>query len=100
MHLAVDRLNYGLPSRCERINRPQEISWHQRPGKENRNAVNSALRKTLKITGIVLGSLVVIVLVVLAIFDWNTLKHPLERIAAAHSFFDSDSSDSQNSSVP
>jgi hypothetical protein len=45
--------------------------------------VNSALGKTLKITGIVLGSLVVIVLLVLAVFDWNTLKHPLERIASA-----------------
>jgi uncharacterized protein involved in outer membrane biogenesis len=45
--------------------------------------VNSALRKSLKITGIVLGILIVIVLVVLAVFDWNTLKHPLERIASA-----------------
>jgi uncharacterized protein involved in outer membrane biogenesis len=47
------------------------------------HGANSALRKTLKITGIVLASLVVIVLVVLALFDWNTLKHPLERIASA-----------------
>jgi uncharacterized protein involved in outer membrane biogenesis len=45
--------------------------------------VNSALRKTLKITGIALASLIVIVLVILALFDWNTLKHPLERVASA-----------------
>jgi uncharacterized protein involved in outer membrane biogenesis len=45
--------------------------------------VNSALRKTLKITGIALASLVVIVLLILALFDWNTLKHPLERMASA-----------------
>src|SRR3984893_2591550 len=32
---------------------------------------------------IVLGSLIVIVLVALALFDWNTLKHPIERIATA-----------------
>jgi len=45
--------------------------------------VNSTLRKTLKIAGVVLGSLVLIVLVVLAAFDWNTLKHPIERVASA-----------------
>jgi AsmA family protein len=45
--------------------------------------VNVALRKTLKITSIVLGSLIVILLLALALFDWNTLKHPLERIASA-----------------
>ena len=45
--------------------------------------MNSALRKSLKITGSVLGILIVIVLVILAVFDWNTLKHPLERIASA-----------------
>jgi len=45
--------------------------------------VNSALRKTFKITGIALASLIVIVLVILALFDWNTFKHPLERVASA-----------------
>jgi uncharacterized protein involved in outer membrane biogenesis len=45
--------------------------------------VNRALRKTLKITGIALACLVVVVLVSLAMFDWNTLKHPLERMAGA-----------------
>jgi uncharacterized protein involved in outer membrane biogenesis len=45
--------------------------------------VNRALRKTLKITGIALACLVVVVLVILALFDWNTLKHPLERMAGA-----------------
>jgi hypothetical protein len=43
--------------------------------------VNRALRNTLKITGIALASLIVIVLVLAALFDWNTLKHPLERMA-------------------
>jgi uncharacterized protein involved in outer membrane biogenesis len=45
--------------------------------------VNSALRKKLKITSIALASLIVIVLVTLALFDWNSLKHPLERMAGA-----------------
>jgi uncharacterized protein involved in outer membrane biogenesis len=59
--------------------------WHQQPDQANRNhnGVNIALRKTLKITGIVLASVLVILLVVLALFDWNALKHPLERIASA-----------------
>jgi AsmA family protein len=45
--------------------------------------VNAAVRKTLRVTGIVLGCLVVIVLVTLALFDWNTLKHPIEHMASA-----------------
>ncbi len=45
--------------------------------------MNSTFRKTLKITGVSLAGLLVIVLVVLAAFDWNSLKHPLERIASA-----------------
>src|ERR1700704_2544574 len=58
--------------------------WRQ-PDQANRNlnGVNIALRKTLKITGIVLASALVILLAVLALFDWNALKHPLERIASA-----------------
>jgi AsmA family protein len=47
--------------------------------------VNVALSKTLKVTGIVFGSLVIVVLLVLAVLDWNSVKHPLERIASAKS---------------
>ena len=42
-------------------------------------------RVALRWTGIVLGSLVVLALVVLALFDWNRFKHPIERIASAKS---------------
>ena len=45
--------------------------------------MNAAVRKTLRVTAIVLGCLVVIVLVTLALFDWNTLKHPIEHMASA-----------------
>jgi AsmA family protein len=45
--------------------------------------MNTAARKTLRVTAIGLGSLIVIVLVAVALFDWNTLKHPIERIASA-----------------
>ena len=44
--------------------------------------MNTVVRKTLRATGIVLGSLIVIVLVALTLFDWDTLKHPIERIAS------------------
>ena len=40
-------------------------------------------RKMLKIASLVLTTIVAIVLVTLAVFDWNTLKHPLERMASA-----------------
>lgn len=49
---------------------------------DHRYGMHAALLKTRKITAIVLGTLTV-VLVVLAVFDWNTLKHPIERIASA-----------------
>src|SRR5260221_2853989 len=52
-------------------------------GPRGYSRVNTAVRKTLRVTAIVLGSLIVIVLVALALFDWNTLKHPIERIASA-----------------
>jgi len=45
--------------------------------------VNTAVGKTLRVTAIGLGSLIVIVLVALALFDWNALKHPIERMASA-----------------
>jgi uncharacterized protein involved in outer membrane biogenesis len=47
------------------------------------NGMSVALRKTLKATGIVVGSLIAIVLLVLALLNWDTFKHPLERIASA-----------------
>jgi hypothetical protein len=47
--------------------------------------VNITLKKTLRVTGIVIGSLIVVALLALARFDWNSLKHPIERIASAKS---------------
>jgi len=47
--------------------------------------VNITLRKTLRVTGILVGSLIVVVLLALALLDWNSLKHPIERIASAKS---------------
>src|SRR5258708_4622754 len=52
-------------------------------GSPGYSRVNTAVRKTLRVTAVVLGSLMVIVLVALALFDWNTLRHPIERIASA-----------------
>jgi uncharacterized protein involved in outer membrane biogenesis len=43
------------------------------------------LEKSLRWTGISLGSLLLIVVLVLAFMDWNLLKHPIERIASAKS---------------
>src|SRR5690242_21794927 len=45
--------------------------------------MNPTLRKALLWTGIVLGSLVLIVVLALAFMDWNLLKHPIERTASA-----------------
>ena len=45
----------------------------------------ATLRTTLKWTGIVLGSVVVLVLLTLALLDWNVLKGPIERTASARS---------------
>lgn len=44
-----------------------------------RNKWKSALRRT----GIIVGSLVVILLIALMFIDWNWLKHPIERIASS-----------------
>ena len=38
--------------------------------------------KALRWTGAVLGALLVLILVVLSLFDWNRFKHPIERIAS------------------
>jgi uncharacterized protein involved in outer membrane biogenesis len=43
------------------------------------------LKNSLRWTGISLGTLVLIVVLVLAFMDWNLLKHPIERIASAKS---------------
>ena len=43
------------------------------------------LRKTLRWTAIVVGSLVVIPYWRLALLDWNSFKHPIERVASAKS---------------
>ncbi len=51
---------------------------------ESRTAT-SALGRVLLWTGIAVGGLLVILLVVLALFDWNSLKHPIERAASAKS---------------
>ena len=47
--------------------------------------MNITLKKTLRVTGIVIGSLIVVSLLAFALFDWNSLKHPIERIASAKS---------------
>ncbi len=38
--------------------------------------------KALRLAGVVLGVLLVLILVVLSLFDWNWFKHPIERIAS------------------
>lgn len=38
----------------------------------------------LRWTGIALGSLVVLLLIFLAVFDLNMVKHPIERVASSH----------------
>jgi uncharacterized protein involved in outer membrane biogenesis len=38
--------------------------------------------KALRWIGVVLGVLLVLILVVLSLFDWNRFKHPVERIAS------------------
>src|SRR5882757_865823 len=43
------------------------------------------LKKSLRWTGISVGGLLLIVVLVLAFMDWNLLKHPIERIASAKS---------------
>lgn len=42
-------------------------------------------KMALRWTGIVLGSFIALILVVLSVFDWNRFKHPIERIASATS---------------
>jgi uncharacterized protein involved in outer membrane biogenesis len=47
--------------------------------------MNPTLKKTLRWAGITLGGLVVVIVLVLALLDWNLFKHPIERIASAKS---------------
>jgi uncharacterized protein involved in outer membrane biogenesis len=45
--------------------------------------MNARLAKTLRWTGITIGSLILILVLLLAFMDWNWFKHPIERIASA-----------------
>jgi AsmA family protein len=47
--------------------------------------MNPTLKKSLRWTGISLGGLVLLVVLVSSFMDWNLLKHPIERIASAKS---------------
>src|ERR1700730_671574 len=47
--------------------------------------MNPTLKKTLRWVGITVGGLVVVIVLVLAVADWNLLKHPIERMASAKS---------------
>jgi uncharacterized protein involved in outer membrane biogenesis len=47
--------------------------------------MSTGWKKALRWTGIVLGSLIAILLLMLAVVDWNRLKHPIERMASARS---------------
>ena len=47
--------------------------------------MNTGWKKALRWTGFVLASLIVILLLTLALVDWNWLKHPIERMASARS---------------
>jgi AsmA family protein len=49
------------------------------------HSMNPTLKKALRWTAISLGGLVVIVILALALMDWNLLKHPIERVASAAS---------------
>jgi len=48
-------------------------------------AVNPRVWALLRWIGITLGAFVVILLLALTFMDWNRLRHPIERIASAHS---------------
>jgi AsmA family protein len=47
--------------------------------------MNATLARALRWTGITIGSLILIVVLLLAFMDWNWFKHPIERIASAKS---------------
>jgi AsmA family protein len=47
--------------------------------------MNPTVKATLKWTGITLGTLFVVLVLVLSFMDWNLLKHPIERVASAKS---------------
>jgi uncharacterized protein involved in outer membrane biogenesis len=44
--------------------------------------MNTTTRKALRWTGISLAGLLVVLILVVVFFDWNRLKHPIERIAS------------------
>jgi uncharacterized protein involved in outer membrane biogenesis len=47
--------------------------------------MNPTLKKSLQWTGVTVGGLILIVVLVLAFMDWNWFKHPIERAASAKS---------------
>lgn len=47
--------------------------------------MHSKLKSSLRWIGIAVGGLVIVLVLVLAFFDWNLLKHPIERMASARS---------------
>src|ERR1700761_4945147 len=44
--------------------------------------MNTTTRKALRWTGVSLAGLLVVLILVVVFFDWNRLKHPVERIAS------------------
>ncbi|MBV9696693.1 MAG: AsmA family protein [Gammaproteobacteria bacterium] len=46
--------------------------------------MNPAALRILKAAGITLGALILLIVLVLAVFPWQRLKHPIERMASAH----------------
>ncbi len=47
--------------------------------------MNPTTRATLRWTGLIAGALLLVLIVSVSLIDWNRLKHPIERIASAHS---------------
>src|SRR5579859_7617544 len=47
--------------------------------------MNPTLKAGLRWSGITLAALLVLILLALTFMDWNLLKHPIERLASAHS---------------
>ena len=47
--------------------------------------MRAGARAALRWTAITLGALILILVLAVSLLDWNLLKHPIERIASAHS---------------
>jgi uncharacterized protein involved in outer membrane biogenesis len=65
--------------------RRTEAEAHLSHRSKAEESMSTRSRMALRWTGIVLGSLLVLLLVVISLFDWNRLKHPIERIASTKS---------------